>query len=248
MDLQSALQNLGLNEKEAAVYLALLEQGESTAYQVAKRSGLKKPTTYVILDQLIERGAVRKILKEKATAYTATDPVEIFVAARSRFEQAERSLPELRALARSDAKVVQTSYYEGLIGIKEMYKHLLQEAEGKTLLGFFAHTKDTPKGLIEYWKEFNTEVERRKIAVQGITPKDETTKPYLELAKKNKDRFELKGYPTSVYSSNISIEIYGDTTQITSHRYLKGILIRNPDIANTMRQIFELVWKKPSAT
>ena len=46
------------------------------------------------------------------------------------------------------------------------------------------------------------------------------------------------------YSSNISIEVYKNFTQIISHRYLQGILIDNPDIARVMKQIFELVWER----
>ena len=58
-----------------------------------------------------------------------------------------------------------------------------------------------------------------------------------------KELFDMVGLPPSIYSSNISIEVYKDYTQIISHRYVQGILIRNPDIANVMRQIFEIARK-----
>ena len=41
------LVNLGLNEKEATIYLTLLSLNKATAYYIALKSGLKKPTTYV---------------------------------------------------------------------------------------------------------------------------------------------------------------------------------------------------------
>lgn len=243
MELQSALQNLGLNEKEAKVYLALLQSGESSAYQIAKRSGLKKPTTYVILDGLLERRAVRKILKPKAIHYTATDPVDLFVTARNRVAQAETLLPELRALARNDAKVVQTTYYEGLEGIKDMYKNMIEEMKGKECVGFYAHVKDTPKELAEYWPELNREIIANNIKRRGVTPIDETTKPYLQYQNIPKQFLHIKGLPKKIYSSNNSIEVYNQFTQIISHRYEQGILIQNPDIANALKQIFEIVWK-----
>lgn len=244
MDLLTSLKNLGLSEKEAAVYLALLQGGQATAYQLAKRSGLKKPTTYVILDELIERGAARKIMKGRGAIYGATDPVELFVDARTRFEQAERSLPQLRALAQSDKKVIAASYFEGMAGIQELYKHLLQKNAGKTCLGFFAHEKDTPKALRDYWPVLNAEMIKQKIKLRGITTEDATTKEYLEYKKIPKEFLELKGLSPEIYSSNVSIEIYGDYTQIVSHQYMQGLLIQNPDIASVLRQIFELVWKK----
>ena len=46
METIEALKNLGLNEKEAKVYLALLQTGKSKAYVVSKYSGLKKTTNF----------------------------------------------------------------------------------------------------------------------------------------------------------------------------------------------------------
>ena len=244
MELQSVIQNLGFAEKEASVYIALLQLGQATAYQVAKQSGLKQPTAYVILDALLNRGAARKILAANKTQYVATDPVEIFAEARSKVSQAEAALPSLRALAKNKEKVVEINYYEGLDGIKEMYKNLLKEAAGKTYDGFFARDTDTPKALAEYWRELNEEMAKRKIKIRGITTKDKTTQEYFDESKHSKELFELRALFPEMYSSNISVEVYGDFTQITSHRYVQGILIKNPDIANVMRQIFEIAWKK----
>lgn len=244
MDLTTPLKHLGLSEKEAAVYLALLQGGQGTAYQIAKRSGLKKPTTYVILDELITRGAARKILKTRGTLYAATDPAELFMEARSRFMQAENALPQLRALAQKNKKSISASYFEGMPGMKELYKHLLQKTVGSSYVGFFAHEKDTPKELREFWRTLNTSMIKDRIHVRGITTTDPTTKDYLAYKKIPKDLIDLKGLSPDEYASNVSIEVYGDYTQIVSHRYLQGLLIDNPDIAHVMRQIFEMVWKR----
>lgn len=244
MDLHSAIKNLGLSEKEASVYLALLQGGQATAYQIAKRSGLKKPTAYVILDGLIERGSVRKFMQGRGSTYIATDPVEIFVEARRRVEQVESVLPQLQALAQSDKKIIRASYFEGMNGIRELYKNLLQKTASKTCIGFFAHQNDTPKELRDYWPILNTEMVKQKIKLRGITTKDATTKDYLEFKKIPREFLDLKGLSPDFYSSNVSIEVYDDYTQIVSHRYVQGLLIQNPDIANVMRQIFEMVWKE----
>lgn len=243
MDILSSVRQLGFSEKEGRVYLALLQGGQSTAYQISKRSGLKTPTTYVILNGLVDKGAARKILKPKAINYAATDPVELFVNARSRIERAQAALPKLQAMARNESKVVQASYYEGVTGIKEMYKKLLDEMGGKTFVAFFAHGKDTPKDLWEYWSVLNKQMVDRKIRVRAITTKDITTQAYLNNLKVPKEFMEIKGLSENIYSSNISIEVYNSHTQIISHRYEQAILIDNPDIANVLRQIFEIVWK-----
>lgn len=243
MNLSTAVEDLGFSEKEARVYLALLQTGPCSAYQAAKRSGLKNATSYVVLDALVEKNAVTKIPKSKAVHYVATDPVELFALARSRFERAQAALPELRTLVQSDSRVVHASYYEGLPQIKLMYNKLLDEIPGETLHAFFAHGRDTPKELWDYWSELNREMMKRKIKIRAVTTAHETTKAYLNYTKVPKEFMEIKGLPEKIYSSNISIEIYKNVTQIVSHRYEQAILIDNPDIANVLRQIFEIVWK-----
>lgn len=242
MDLSTAIENLGFSEKESRVYLALLQTGPCTAYQAAKRSGLKNATAYVTLDALVEKNAVTKLPKAKGVQYAASDPVELFVLARSRFERAQAALPELRALAQGEGHVVRASYYEGLPQIKLMYKKLLDEMPNQTLLAFFAHGKDTPKELWDYWEVLNREMMKKKIKVRAVTTAHETTKAYLNYTKVPKEFMEIKGLSEKIYSSNISVEIYKNYTQIVSHRYEQAILIENPDIANVLRQIFEIVW------
>jgi hypothetical protein len=52
----------------------------------------------------------------------------------------------------------------------------------------------------------------------------------------------MKALAEKDYSSNISVEVYDNFVQIVSHRYMQGTLIENSDIADVMRQIFNLVW------
>lgn len=243
MNLFSAIEELGFSEKEARVYLALLQTGACSAYQAAKRSGLKNATAYVILNALVEKSAVQKTPKAKAVQYAAVDPVELFALARSRVERAHAALPQLQALTKGDQRVVQASYYEGLPQMKLMYDRLLKEISGGDLVAFFAHGKDTPSELWEYWSELNREMVKRKIKVRAVTTAHDTTKAYLNYTKVPKEFMEIRGFSEKVYSSNISIEIYKNITQIVSHRYEQAILIDNPDIANVLRQIFEIVWK-----
>lgn len=61
MNTIQSLINIELNEKEEKVYISLLQIGKATAYSVAKHSGLKKPTTYAILGDLIDGGIVTKV-------------------------------------------------------------------------------------------------------------------------------------------------------------------------------------------
>ena len=120
MEIQQVLSTLGLNDKEARVYSALLQLGSATAYAVAQKSGLKRPTVYVILDELRLRGLVLKSPNARRTTYTAKMPDELIAEAENKLYQAKAFLPQLLAMAAKEKKI-QTLYFEGVNGLKEMY-------------------------------------------------------------------------------------------------------------------------------
>jgi HTH-type transcriptional regulator, sugar sensing transcriptional regulator len=246
MELTEALKNIGLNEKQAKVYVALLQTGKASAYQVAKTSNLKKPTTYVILDELIEKGMAMKVPHAKVMLYAASNPEDVFNSAKTKLENTEKEiLPELKALTRGKQHKVKASYYEGMSGVKEAYDKLLKEAVGKEYVGFYAHTKDAPRELLEYFDEYNEKHRRLKLKRRGITvDHPEIRKKYLTPEFQKKYNAKLKVLPIEMYNSNISIEAFRNSTFIFSHRYLQGIILENPDVANVIRQIFEIVWKQ----
>ena len=113
MEIKDALEVLGLNDKQAAVYVALLQLGKSSAYGVATKSGLKKPTTYVVLDELVKKGLVHKIPRAKKQHFAARPPEEVFAVAEERLETAKSILPELTALAGTRGAQVRARYFEG---------------------------------------------------------------------------------------------------------------------------------------
>jgi HTH-type transcriptional regulator, sugar sensing transcriptional regulator len=244
MNLTLAIQNLGLNEKEAKIYLALLQLGMTTAYNVSIKSGIKKPTTYVILDNLMEKGFVNKIPRSKKQLFIAEAPQKCIEEVKNKLEFTEDALPELLAIKKESDQKVNVSYYEGFRGVKEMYKKMLknvkEEKGRKEILGFFGHSDGSPQELIEYWDELNKERVKRNINGRGITPNHSDNIKYLKNQKSL--LFNLVGIPLEKYDSKVSIEIYNNFVQIVSFRKLQGILIDNADIADALKQVFEMVW------
>jgi sugar-specific transcriptional regulator TrmB len=55
---QDKLLQLGLSEKEAAVYLALLSLGKGTVTSITRKAGINRTTGYDILNALATKGIV----------------------------------------------------------------------------------------------------------------------------------------------------------------------------------------------
>lgn len=59
------LKEFGFKEKEAAVYLGLLELGEAKVHDIARKAKISRPTTYEILEKLAEGGFVVSLEKKR---------------------------------------------------------------------------------------------------------------------------------------------------------------------------------------
>ena len=71
------LQAVGFSEYEARAYVALVERGPLTGYQLANESGIPLPNIYPVIDRLEQRGAAVRIETGAGVKYDAGQPGEM---------------------------------------------------------------------------------------------------------------------------------------------------------------------------
>ena len=235
------LVNLGLNEKEATIYLTLLSLNKATAYYIALKSGLKKPTTYVILEDLVRKGFVLKIPQERKSFYIAKHPQECVALFQQKINEVKEILPELMAMQKKDQSKVNVSYFEGPEGVKEVYRDTLKH--GKEFLAFGSENMLDSLGS-EWMNNFIKERVRNNISVRAIVPQTE----YYERNLLEKDEAELrdmKFIDPKKFPFSIEIDIYGDSkVSLISAKESMAAIIESTEVCKTMKSIFELLWKK----
>ena len=241
MEIGDALQKLGLNTKQSLVYAALLELGPSTAYAIAKKSGIKRPTVYVILEELRMKDAVLKIPHIKKQIFTAKSPDELVAREFEKIREIFGILPKLRALMAKE-KRPQIFYFEGVEEIKQLLFRNLSLMNEKELVGFYAYNANLPKKLLHVIDEYNEYLKKHHIRVRGIVPDHPSLKQYRQTDEEY-GRLNLI-VPFSEYSSKISLDIGEDFVRILALPDEQGVIIENKDVAESMRQIFEMVWEK----
>jgi sugar-specific transcriptional regulator TrmB len=243
MEIKEALQIIGLNGKESAVYMALLQIGRSSAYGIAEKSGLKKPTTYVVLDELIKKGMVQKVPRVRKQHYVAQSPEAAFALAEEKLALAKQKLPELLAISKGEETKVSTLYFEGVRGIKQLMTYRNKALKGQETVGFYATDKNADPELQKFFREeWNEENLRLGITMRGIVPSDPAIADFR--ATDTKYRREMKVVPSGQYSSEVAIDTIGDLVRIQDYKNLQGIIIENKDVAKTVREIFEMTWAK----
>ncbi|HEY4495767.1 MAG TPA: helix-turn-helix domain-containing protein [Candidatus Paceibacterota bacterium] len=242
-ELKLPLQTLGFSEKEANVYIALLELGKGTVSQISRRAGINRTTGYEILDYLINKGLVNLSGKEPKSEY-AVEPPELLVVyfkkeadgAIERIKKAENFIPHLlRVYATQNRPRIK--FYEGTEGLKHVYEDTLTSTES---IRAYANVDDVPATLPNYFPGYYKRRAAKGIAIRAIFPK---TKSSVELAEHNKEeKREVAFVPADIYGFSPEINIYDNKVMIASWREKLGIIIESEEIADAMKKIYELAW------
>ncbi len=239
------LKKLNLTEKEARVYLALLELGPSTPYKIAKKSHLKRPTAYVIAEELVEKGLIVQMTGEKQKLYIARSPESYVEDVEARIKEAKKIVPELLALQRKKSDKPNILYFEGVEGLRQAYDYKLKDFKDKEIVGFFARAagldNDLQEAVFLPWNEKKIEY---NIKVRGFTMDDPKLVPYKKFFDAKVGAIEAKFLPESIYSADCSFESFEWGVRIVIMHSKQAIIIESGEVALAVKQIFELLWKK----
>lgn len=238
-DIHQVLVSLGLSEKEAVTYLALLKLGEATAYQVAQHNGLKKPTTYVVLESLLEKGFVLKIPDAKKWRFVAKKPEEIYSHEAENLASFQAFLPILSRMTSSRGTgSTDVLVFDGLNNIKRGLWYGMQDV--KEFVAFYGAATGASDELLKVILDWNAELAGRGVRSRAIVPDH----PSLARFRKLDDAHNraVRVIPFSSYPSDISIEIYATFVRIFLINRPQCIIIHNPSLTKVLKNIFEIVW------
>ncbi|MEI6810975.1 MAG: helix-turn-helix domain-containing protein [Candidatus Nomurabacteria bacterium] len=235
------LKSIGLDEKEAVAYLALLELGESAMGTLVKKSKLKRTTLYDIIEALKEKGLVSISKKNKKVVYFAENPRKILEQIDEKKFSIEKMLPELLSISNILHKKPRIRYFEGIEGIKEVYKDTLRFPDQKLQAWVSEEMihKFDKNFLDEYYTPKRLE---KKIWVEVIAPNLPSISEY-----KGEDQKSLR--VTRLIDSNkfpldVEISLYGrDNIGIMSFQDQLGLIIESESISKTLKSIFALQWE-----
>ena len=238
-NLGEKLRSLGLTEKEARVYLALLEFGTQPASVIAKKTGFPRPTVLFLFDHLVREGYVRKSQRGRAQYFYA-DPKDLEGAVQERMSAQKKTLAEAIPLLQEFKNPFTASpritFFEGIDGCKQAYRLLL---ESKTEIFEFASHHDLLRLGDAFMKEFIKERAKRKIFIHPICLRTPVHEAFKKLGKKEHRNLLMFGKEFGELYSSISIfdnhvlllNLYGDAF---------AILIESPQVAQSLRTIHRL--------
>jgi sugar-specific transcriptional regulator TrmB len=129
--LLETLKAIGFSEREARIYLTVLELNEALPGSVSQRSGVKRATTYQLLDKLAKKGLVSVVKKNGHLFYRAKDPVGFIEEEKKEAEKLQgvlkdlhEDLPKLHSLHGEAREKMEVSVFDGQEGLTKMLKEM----------------------------------------------------------------------------------------------------------------------------
>lgn len=238
--LESLLENTGLSHKEAKVYTAALELGETNIERLSQKSGIKRTTLYDVVENLKARGLLSTLRRKKRTYYYAEDPRAISGQLKEKQETFESILPELLAIANFIEKKPRIRYFEGREGLKEVYKETLKYP-GQEILDWISEEAFT--NFDETWvrKYYIPKRIAAKKAVRAIVPDTPVMREFQ--AADPQSLRKTRAVSKEKFPLAIELALYAqDRIAIMVFEEEIGLLIESPKIYSTLKSIFEMNW------
>lgn len=237
MDLKKVLENLGLNTKEAAVYLAALELGEASAIGITKKAGMQRTYFYDLSKRLIGLGLLRQVSKGKKRFFSALEPDKLVGLEEKKLKDLKDALPQLKSIFNTKGQKSKIFYYEGIEGIRQIVDDSLS-FNGEVL--FFETplvvTADQQKLLKEYIKK-RIALDIRARVIGEMSPEIINMK-----ARDANEMRETRVLPKNIFSSDVEIGIYGNRIYVIDFKDEFGFIVEDSNISSVLKKFFEIIW------
>ncbi|MGV8150374.1 MAG: TrmB family transcriptional regulator [Candidatus Woesearchaeota archaeon] len=247
MDIESALEEIGLSHNEASMYLALLKLGTAKASDIAKKNSSGRGGAYYILKILKQKGFITETIKSGVLYYNAVSADTIFQIIRDEQYKKENALKniisDLKKLESTNLERPIVESYEGYEGFKTAFNRVL-ELPGKDIKCYLSSQ------MLEFMPYFHEQFRKRrvekKIKIRTLTEK---TPSLTNIKKLDKKELRQTKFLNEIFKgTNILYYIMDEEILIiranTNEQF--ALRIKDKEVARLHSNIFELLWKNHS--
>lgn len=235
------LLSTGLDEQRAALYLAALSKGEATAGELATELKMGRTAMYDNLRVLEERGYIKTIRQGKRKLFVPLHPKELYKKFENQKEQLKDLLPDFLALYGNVSSQPFVQAFSGAYAAREVFEDILKVAKKDYV--YFSPPDETvqtvDRDFIKKWIERRVKkgIMSRSLRVKSKSRIEDqlfnAEEPYLRQIRYLSGYVDLKS-AVYIYENNIGV--------ISTKKEGAAFIIHSPDLAYTLRQLFEFLW------
>ena len=239
------LVEFGLSEKEAKVYLALLELEVATVNDIAKVANINRSSTYVVLESLKKKGLVSVSEDKKVKKFIAISPDMLLLEAQNQANEAENIknkigdiVPELKALHKDTKQKPIVKIFEGKQGLISTFEDTLINKD--KVIRIFSNSERVFNVLPEYFPNYVQKRIKLGIKMFGIHPDDKIGRYLIENSPKFDEPILI---PKTKSKFPADVAIYDNKIGYMSPEEEIAIIIESKEISDVMKNIFDLAFK-----
>jgi HTH-type transcriptional regulator, sugar sensing transcriptional regulator len=257
MMLKEGLNQLGLTDGEAKVYLSLLKLGSAKVGAIVRDSTISYSKVYDVLQRLSMKGLVSQIVVDNIKHFNAVEPYRLYEYLKRKEEELitqkgiiDKIIPQLAEFAKDNRNKKKSSaeIFVGDSGLRTAYEILFSNSSRRSkknngfykdsvLRYFYPHAGYHEVATPFYSRLYQFQKSKR-IKHKGLAT----------IAFKNSMQF--KGVPKDVNMRFVNfplpgtMDILGDKLLIISWNYIAtGILIISEEIAEHFKSYFDKIWE-----
>ena len=238
------LESYGLTQQEAQTYLSCLEIGPASILDISRKTKQNRTQLYLNFDRLVAKKLVTITTRGKRKLFSAEPPTVFKDLLKEKLLDVDTILPDLLALTRKGSLKPIVKFYDGLEGIKDVYR-ASRRAKEPIMYGFIGLDllNATSKALMHFWTTELTSLRKRHKAIAKIiVPDTEAGKNYKAIEKEHQRETRL--LPASSYSFPGAIILYDDVVcmYVYSDKEAFAVTVQSEAIATTVKMAWRLAW------
>lgn len=242
------LNDFGLNESEAKIYLRLLEIGPQKPLELSRDININRSKIYRYIDRLIAKKLIEISNIERGKRLKASPPqnLELLIHEKEQEVKLQKEnlpdiLKDLTNLSTSPQKGIEIKHYHGTDGLKQMLWNHLSAKKEILVFGYENRNNIAGKSFAEMIRFEQVQRKITKIEIENATDQGDywyTNVP--NWGKYYKSRYippailNIKQYQV-IFNNTISILNWSDGNKI-------GVEIANSPFVDMYRQIFWKFW------
>jgi sugar-specific transcriptional regulator TrmB len=252
LELERFFRQLGLDEKEVRVLMAVIRLGAQPTSVIAKHAKLDRTTTYRLLLHLFERKLLAQSTQKGVTVFyleKLSDIEHYLEKKRRRLEELQEEFdilkPQLSALRSSVQALPRIQIYEGYDRLENFYRDIIDRALEQQLLLIRILGSNTfsqqleQKGLGKAIKKFEKDLKTHAVQADILIAQGNLTREWLTHLNSFADMERL---PAAGGATNVIL--VGESVFMVSFRdFPVGVRIDHPDIAQTFHFLFDISQK-----
>lgn len=245
MEKEILAKQIGLDQKASCIYLTLLESGRASMTELAKKASLKRPTAYLVLEELLLLGLVTQTKIAKRKVYTAVHPRRLTEIAKERIQNLEEVIPEMVALYNSPKDRPKIQVFEGKEGVMAVYREVYQALSNQEEALWFTNMEALSrlKESTEFYKKMLIKLDNPRIRELNLG-NEAGIRWSNEIKPLQGVNHHIRLLPPDFEFGLTDTLIFGD--KFVTFSLKKDIfvaIIESVDIAKSYRAMFEWAWK-----